>query len=265
MQGSQCAQSAAQHLGATSVVYGMVRPLGSKILITVTLVEGQTGRTLMSQSMSVDRVEDLDIAAKRLARSLATGEPVGETAQLGTVTHQEEKPPVRRGLNSDTSLRLGAIVPLSNSGYGGLGTGLAADLGMWLEAYSFALEPRMGVRFDTRSSDKGGYFEFPIDLGVYYVLGAGDVAPIVGGGVGLHYLHESRREQITLSNYVISQSTGYRKDGGWGFAAFGRVGLLLFRTYKARVLLSADYNATFVELNGGNVAQSVVFGVSFIL
>ena len=81
----------------------------------------------------------------------------------------------------------------------------------------------------------------------------------------MHYLHETRRERIVLGETLSSEHLGTRSEGAWGFAAFGRAGLLLMRTYRARVLLSGDYNATFVELNGGTVAQSFVFGLSVIL
>jgi len=121
------------------------------------------------------------------------------------------------------------------------------------------------VRFDLYGEDRGSYFELPMDLGAFAIIGDGDIAPVIGGGVGMHYLHEARRERIVLGQTMSSEHLGTRSEGGWGFAAFGRVGVMLMRTYRARVLLAGDYNATFVELNGGTVAQSFVFGLSIIL
>lgn len=260
-----CAGAAAAHLRAHVVVYGMLRPLGTKTLALVTMVDGRTGQTLAHQSMSVDRVEDLDAVAKRLARSLASGRPPAATAELGTVTHQEEQPELRRGVESSLMFRLGGIVPLGSDGYANLGTGLASDIGVWIEATHFALEPRIGVRFDVAKEERGSYFELPVDLGAYYVFGLGDVAPLLGGGLGMHYLSETRRRQIQLGSSLVSEHNGRLEDGGWGLAGFVRGGLLLGRTYKARLALTVDYNATFVELNGGNVAQSFVFGVGAVL
>jgi len=260
-----CARAASAQLGANRIVYGMLRPLGSKTLALLTLVDGPTGQTLSHQSMSVDRVEDLDAVARRMAKSLVHDTPPSATAEIGTVTHQEEQPEARRGVASNFMFRLGGIVPLSDDGYAGLGTGLAADMGMWIEATHFALEPRVGVRFDVAKDTSGTYFELPVDLGAYYVFGLGDVAPLLGGGLGMHYLMETRHKQISLGSSIVSEHDGRLEDGGWGLAGFLRGGLLLGRTYKARLAVTADYNATFVELNGGNVAQSLVFGIGAVL
>ncbi len=264
-QEPSCAHAASARLGVRVVVFGSLQPLGTRLLVSATAVDGATGAILASDRMGVDRVEDLEAVARRLAESLTSGRPAASNAEIGTVTHAETQPPARRALITATSLRVGGVLPLTRDGYAGLGTGMAFDLGLWLEARHFAFEPRIGVRFDVNEYERGSYVEVPFDFGAFAIFGQGDFAPLVGGGVGLHYLHEAQRQRITLGSTMSAEHVGTREQGAWGFAAFGRAGLLLMRTYRARVLLAGDYNATFVELNGGQVAQSFVFGLSAIL
>jgi hypothetical protein len=269
-----CATAAAARLGAHVVVYGSLRPLGTKLIAAATAVDGRDGRVMASQTMSVDRVEELDMAAKRLAASLVSGIPARGNAESGSVTRgnaesgsvtqQEAKPDVRRDVITTVSLRMGGIVPLSNVGYAGLGTGIAFDFGIWIEGTHFALEPRIGLRFDTYAESRGAYWQLPIDFGAYYIFGQGDFAPIIGGGPGLHYLSETRYKNFQVGKTLATEHIGTVHDGGWGLGAHGRVGLLMFRTYKSRMMIMGDYNAAFVELNGGKFPQSLVFGLSLI-
>ena len=156
-----CAHAASARLGARVVVFGSLRPLGTRILASATAVDGATGRVIASDRLGVDRVEDLEAVARRLAQSLTTLSPAADNARLGTITHEETLPDRRRGVSTNTSLRAGGILPLKNDGYASLGTGMAFDLGIWLEARHFAIEPRIGVRFDVYEKDRGSYFEMP--------------------------------------------------------------------------------------------------------
>ncbi len=54
------------------------------------------------------------------------------------------------------------------------------------------------------------------------------------------------------------------QDDGWGVGLFGRVGLILFRTYAVRVTMSVDYDVTFVDLSGRGYLQAVTFGAGVL-
>jgi hypothetical protein len=274
-----CAHAASAKLNAHVVVFGTLRPLGSKILVTASAVDGHTGQVVASSTLTVDRVEDLDVGAKKVAESLVARGPAAASASAAASAPAAasasapapaappaaavEAPPGGPPSHIGGSFRVGGIVPLQST-YAGLGIGMALDLGMWLEASYFAIEPRIGVRFDLASDERGSFLEVPLDVGAYFVPLTGDVTPIVGGGVGMHYLSEMRRHPVQVGQTLYTEHSGKFEDSKWGFAAHGRVGVLFFRPHRVRLLISGDYNATFVELNGGKTAQAFVFGVSVI-
>ncbi|MCU0693686.1 MAG: hypothetical protein MUF54_20040 [Polyangiaceae bacterium] len=261
----ECARAAGAYIGAHYVVFGTLRPLGSKLLAQVTLVEASTGRVLGVDTMSAERLEELDEVARRLARGLVSRREPYAGAIVGGVDASEPPAAVRRGRRSGLMARFGGLVPLSDRAYGGLGTGMALDLGAWIQGDSFALEPRAGLRFDVRGSDAGSYFSFPLDLGAFFLTTPGEVTPFVGGGIGMRYLHETRRQDIQLGSAVLTEHRGEFDDSAWGVGAFARGGLLFFRSDPTHLILTGDYDVTFVQLNEGRYAQSFVFGLGIVL
>src|SRR5262245_39412194 len=69
-QDSTCVRAGAARVGARVAVYGTLGRLGQKVVVTATAVDVNSARTLRSESASVDRVEDLDDVADRLAEAL---------------------------------------------------------------------------------------------------------------------------------------------------------------------------------------------------
>lgn len=260
-----CAQQAGYQSGAQTVILGLLRPLGAKTLASVTMVDTASGRVLSSHNMSTERVEELDLVAQRLAASLLSGKAPSDTATVGTVTEKEEQPERRRGVQTNFLMRIGGITPVSSNSYGELGTGVAFDTGMWIETRHLAIEPRIGARFDVSGGERGSYFELPIDLGAYYIFDTGDVAPLLGGGMGMHYLSDTRYHDVQLGQTLVATHRGEDEDSAWGLAAHARAGLLFLRTYRVHLALTADYNVVFTELNQGSTPQSLVFGLGLLL
>ncbi len=254
-----CATKAAQDVGAQVVVFGSLNGLGRKIVLTITTVDAVTGEVSGSQKLAIDRLEDLDIAATRIAEAITNGTSTDETAELGTVTAHEVKPDRRREGERGLGLRVGGITPLG-SGYGGASSGVVMDFSYWFETQNFAIEPRIGFRF-AANEDSGDYFEFPMDVGAYYILGKGDFAPFIGGGGGLRWITESRQETVEVGNVIKTTNTRVNEDSGYGFGVFARGGLLLLRTYTMRLALTVDYNISFLTLNGNSNPQSLTGGI----
>ena len=259
---SPCAMKQGKESGAVVSIYGALSALGSKIVVTVTVVEVPSGKIASNQRMVVDRIEDLEAVTTRVATAILGGTTTDETAELGNITHKETKPSVRREGSRALSLRLGGITPLGSS-YAEAGTGILFYMSYWFETDEFAIEPRLGFRFDsTKEGNERSYFEMPVDLGVYYMLGRGDFTPFIGGGGGLRYIDESRINETTLGTVIPETSTEVLSDSGWGFGTFARAGIMLFRTYSMRLAISAEYNITFMELNGNDNPQSLTFGIN---
>lgn len=257
-----CARQAGASAGANVAVYGALSSLGSKIFATLTVVDVETGNVLSNQKMAVDRVDDLDKVALRMARAIMGGTNTDETAELGTITKEDKKVDERREGARGLSLRVGGVIPVNDS-YGATGSGVLMDLGYWFEARDFAIEGRIGLRFDT-GDENGSFFEFPIDAGFYYFLGRGDFAPFVGGGAGIRYISESRLTRIESGTVVPELTETTVNASGWGFSPFARAGVMLFRTYSLRMAISVDYNITFVDVGDAPTPQSLTAGVALM-
>lgn len=262
-QDDACARGSGEALGADVAVYGMLSALGSEVIASATVVDVRSGRVRSVQRMTVDRVEELDTVAERMAAAIHSGTSTAETAQLGMITSEEAEAEIRREGDSGFGMRVGGIAPFAD-GYADAGFGVLIDLAYWFETLHFAIEPRVGFRFSTGRED-ASYFELPIDVGGYYILGRGDVAGIAGGGAGIRFISESRPATFVTGTVVRTSLETVLDDSQWGLGTFGRLGLLLLRTYTVRMAITVDYNITFVELNGFENPQSLTFGLGVIL
>ncbi|MCA9563615.1 MAG: hypothetical protein KC561_09005 [Myxococcales bacterium] len=258
----RCARDAALAEGADVAVYGTLSQLGQNIIASATVVDATSGTVRSAQRLTVDRAEDLDLVAERFANAINSGTRAEDIAELGNITNEETEPELRRDGDHGFGLHLGGFTPVGN-GYADAGTGVSLGLGYWFETLRFALSPQVGLRFSTTGEDYG-YFELPIDVGAYYILGNSDVAGLLGGGVGVRYISESREATVRTGSVIRTESTIVLEDDGWGFGMFAKAGVLLLRTYTVRLAITVDYNVTFMELNGRSNPQGVGFGVDVI-
>ena len=259
---SPCAQAAGKAAGADTAVFGRLARLGSKIIVTTTAVEVSTGVGRGGTRMTVDRIEDLEEVAARTARALVMGKTTDETAELGQVTQAEVQPAKRRKGESGIALGVGQVTPIDGAYVAG--AGLLVDVGYWYEANDFAIEPRLGFRFNPSSSGEEGYRTFQVGALAHYILTRTDFAPFIGVGAGLRYVEETREEVLTAGQNVRLTSEALETEDGFGAGLVARVGFLLFRTYTMRVAVTADYDITFVDLHQAGYPQSLQFGLSVI-
>lgn len=258
-----CAREVGADLALNHVVYGSVSALGSKVVVHVTVMEVASGVITTSQRLKVGQVEELDVAAQRIAAAIAQGTPASATAELGSVTSEEARPDLRRHMDRGATLRVGALVPFGDGYAESVGGGLLFDLAYWFEARSFAFEPRIGIRFDAVTGEQS-YGEIPLDVGAFYIFGWEDVALFAGGGIGARYMWETRGEVVKVGKVIFTETDHLSDDAGWGFGAYGRLGLLLARTYTARFAVIADYNITVISLNGADNPTAVTLAAGVI-
>ncbi|MFT4976893.1 MAG: hypothetical protein ACI8S6_002798 [Myxococcota bacterium] len=254
-----CAIAAGEELGVQRIAFGSLSQLGGDLIVAVTAVDVVQRSVLSSQKITVDQLEDLDAAADRIAAAIMAGSTTESTARLGNITAAEVAPARRREGLGGLGLRVGGLIPIRDGYADGL-PGVLIDASYWYETDRFAIEPRIGFRFDA-SGQQGGYLEIPMDLGAYAILGRGDFAPFIGGGAGVRYLSDSRARSWSTGEVIVMTHTELREDSTFGFGAFGRAGLLLLRTYSLRVALTVDYNVTFVDLNGTLYPRSLTAGI----
>jgi hypothetical protein len=218
---------------------------------------------LNSVRLTVDRVEDLDAAAVRVARAIVEGRSTDETAQLGAVTAEEQKPDRRRHGDSGFALRVGGVVPFGR-GFSEGGFGLQFDVAYWYEARDFSIEPRIGMRFSSESEGSHRYVQVPMDIGAHYILSLGDVAPFFGGGLGARYLWARQPRTLVVGDVLQTRHRREVDDSKWGFGMFARVGVLFFRTYSVRLAFTVDYDVTFATLHGGDYPMLIAIGLSVV-
>lgn len=258
-----CAQEAGHSVDAMVAIFGSLSTLGTEIIVTATVINVPTGNTLCTQRMTVNRVEELDTVASRVAEAIISGSSVEETADLGSITSQEAEPDVRREGDAGFGFRLGGIFPFAD-GYAEAGGGILIDLAFWYEARHFAIGPSSGIRFSVDSGE-ASYLEVPINVSGFYIPNTGDIAALLGGGVGVRYINESRPAIFTTGSFLQTQLDTVLDDSGWGLGLLGQAGVLFLRTWAVRLAVTVDYNITFLELNGVDYPQSLTFGLMMIL
>ena len=254
-----CARKVGQQLGSDVVVYGKVASLGRNLVVTASAVDVGQNTTLSQQRMSVDQVEDLEAVAARMASAMVTGEQVEQTAELGALTHREVRPDLRREGHRGPSVRVGGAGLVGRSDLGG--AGITLSLGYWYEARAFAIEPFVAGRFG--ADEPGSAFGLGFNVGAYYIPGQGDVTPFVGGGGGVRYVGGTQHVTASAGQVVMLSTETEKRDAVWGPGAFGRLGVLFFRTYSMRMSVSVDYDITLADVFGENV-QLVQGGVAIM-
>jgi hypothetical protein len=257
----KCLFESAKEAGANVAVDGELVGLGKKLLVRTEArrVDGSVIGTARMTAMNVEELETLSI---RLAEALVSGKPVDQTAEVGTAVQAEDDLGRLRGGRNGVALWVLGILPLARS-YGTNTAGVGLDLGYWFETKRFAIEPRIGFHTDGGAGN-GMFFEVPVELAAYWLPLQGDVTPFVGVGAGLRAMWERRPMTVTVGNTLVSTSTSDVEDSGYGFSTTIRAGAVLFRTYRLRVLLSAEYSLALLELNGRRTPKSFRLGVGML-
>jgi hypothetical protein len=258
----ECVRSAAAPHGAEVAAQVSLKRLGAKVIASLTAVEVASGAMRFSDSMSTQAVEELDMVAERLVGGLAGGSTTAEGAVLGTITEEEERAPRRRDGRVAFLVGMQGVVPVQ--GYASKLGGGGPEIGVWFEGTNFALAPTIGLRFDMSRNDDE-YFHVPIEVQGAYLFSRGDIAPLIGLGVGMHYLHEEVHVTSSVGDILVSESSDVIEDTVWGFSSFLRVGVLFLRTYDASLLVAVDYALTVADFEERTTEQAVRFTLDLLL
>lgn len=242
-----CAAEVGRAIGVERVVYGSISTLGKKLIVTLEVADVAGGRVVARDRMTIDRIEDLEAAATRLARALSAGVTTAETAELGSITRKESEKPVRREGESGLAIHLARWQPFG--GYGDARGGIELGLGYWYETGAFALEPRIGYRFDDGANDFD-FHEVPIDVSALAILSKTDVAPYVGGGAGLHWMQASYEVSSRSGGFLVTTTRDTVWETAWAFGVHARAGVLFFRTYSVRLGLDVQYDLLTNKIAG---------------
>lgn len=235
-----CAAEAGSAAGVEQVIFGSVSRLGEKHIVQLSVVSVSTREVIWSGSLSAKTTEDLDIVAKRLAKSIAEGKKPEETVEVGIVTKEEEKEPGRRKAFFVTGGKFGTLLPMG--GYGGSGALMFGALAFWYEIPNMAVELSYdwGISGNLTEFEEGGKAtEQIVDISLLYFFRKTDFSPFVKGGAGMSFL-----------GLYDDTGVAYGAGSAIGFGTNIGAGLVMFRTYDFRLLIEATYHMNFTDISG---------------
>jgi hypothetical protein len=187
--------------------------LGTKLLLVVT--ERATGE---ERSLFLDEIEEVRVAAGRLAVALAQNKPVEQTQNADNAVPSEVPQPEQR------RVKVGAFVGVTSMEGVGLVTspsaGAEGDLVFQLQRLSLLLEARAGGIGSANNLLGYGV----LGTGARYYTSDDDTAAFVGGGVSFAYYQANRFLDTSYS--------------GSGFSLYGEVGVAFLRSSAVGVLIS---------------------------
>jgi hypothetical protein len=196
--------------------------LGSSVFVTATRTAPE-----FSVTVRVDAIEEMEVAAQRIAEAVVRGEPFASTQRVGNLLQSETQP----ALSKKGSLKfLVDVADVESPGHGARSAGFG--IGILYAAPRFALPAEMRFAWDSAVYPKAGLSLFSISLGGRAYLSTKDVSPFAGGGLGALRLHAHEGEYPGAPN----QST-YFDGESFGVAPYIEVGVEALRLHRARLAL----------------------------
>jgi len=223
--------------GADHLIFGSIKRLGQKWIVTGTRVEVKTNTVVGFHKLDCRSLEGFDPVMKRLARALAEGKTLEEVVDIHNVTEEEtdETRHRRRAGLFSSGFRYGYLFPTTKGSYlrdvseyrwiepvrqAQFSQIINTDWVTWMEfSRNYALEWDLHV---------GWGAEIGSHLSMVKLFSDRDFAPFVGGGLGINY--------VFAGNY----SAGENKANS-GPTLTAKTGLVAFRTYNFRVLFDVNY------------------------
>ncbi|HEY8038895.1 MAG TPA: hypothetical protein VIF15_03845 [Polyangiaceae bacterium] len=213
--------------------------LGSVVILSVAREGDTLGSTVESREVRLQGVEEVAVAAPRIADSIVHGTPMRETEKVDNLVGEETRQPKSKPGKVHFGIGLlGMTPPLDR----GLGPAPGGILDLHYETGSGTFEIGGSLRFGagqtSQDSPQMGFFLFSI--GGRYFTSDTDFSPYVGGGLSWGYL------QLKVPD------EGFDGDNS-GLGAFVDAGLEIMRTHRTHLSLGARLDLPFFALNNHGV------------
>jgi len=210
--------------------------LGSVIILSVEREGDALGSTIDSREMRLQGIEEVSVAAPRIADSIVHGTPLRETEKVDNLVGDETRQPKTKPGKVHFALGLlGVMPPLDR----GAAPSAGLDLDLHYETGSGKLELGGSIRFGGSSGNDNSpsmaFFVFSMG-GRYYTTDT-DFSPYVGGGLtwGFWSLNLPGVEGFNGNNS--------------GLGAYIDGGVEILRTHHTHLALGARLDAPFFALN----------------
>jgi hypothetical protein len=246
------AAESARAYGAGQALVGNIMAIGGRQLLTYQLVDAASAAVLLQSKVDVPQIDEFPVMADRIAQSCVSRETYSGTAEPERMTSTEVEPRFRHPRKPYAGLFLTAgynYLLKPRLGWGAhAGDTLATDLVNLNLAVSFETQHLLTLMQIGLSRGIHSESDINFDILGNYVIGNGDFAPFVGGGIG-------------INRYSFDLGSGIEHNDGMALSAGG--GLLGLRTYYFRLVGASYLNVTKASNQWGWVpGVRVLFGVS---
>jgi TolB-like protein len=255
-----CAASYGAAVGVGNAVIGSLTKLGEKVTAEVRLVDVAKKEVVFSDHFASTSLDDLDVTLRKLAKAVATRQPIESEVTRFAVTEQETKEAPRKKSYITSGVSFGPGFPLGKS-YSDVGSLITIAWLIRYEAESFVVENSLGITWGNAKpetlygieSPKVRVNIVPWDIGLRYVFSReSNFSPFAGGGVGLHFIaSEDVGGQVAVKS-------------GSAFALHAAGGLFLFQSYDFHLTLEGRYTVVFTDAfhDSGSASHQIGFSLS---
>jgi hypothetical protein len=237
-----CAQIA--HAGASPADHYRVSlgKLGSIVILSVAREGSTVGSTVDSREMRLQGIEEVEIAAPRIAESIVRGTPLPETEKVDNLVGGETRQPKTKPGKTHFALGLAGLFPPLDQSLGPA-PGVVLDIHYETGDGRFELGGAFRAGGGQTSSNSPGMGFVMFSVGGRYFTSDADISPYVGGGLNYEYLNLSLPgEQLQGSNS--------------GLGAYVDAGAEILRTHHTHLALGGRLDLPFFALNTSSTAPS---------
>jgi hypothetical protein len=207
--------------------------LGSVIILSVAR-EGETlGSTADSRELRLQGIEEVSVAAPRIAESIVHGAPLRETERVDNLVGEETRVPKSKPGKAHFAVGLvGQLPPLDR----GIAPAPGASLDLHYETSTFEVggAMRFGGGSSSETAPSIGFFN--LSLGGRLFTTKEDMSPYFGAGLSWGYL-----------NLKVPE-TGFSGDNS-GLGAFVDAGVEVMRTHHAHLSAGLRLDLPFYAVN----------------
>ncbi len=206
--------------------------LGHTVVLSLTM-ETAPGVIAEHRQIELTGIEEVPVAAPRLADAVNRGEAIEETQRVGNVVRAETTPPLTKKGAIHFSVGILALMPpVGSSGTPAPGMEMSFNY----EWNNFTAGVGFRAAGNSASDNNGSSVGYAgLSVGGRYYLSDGDVAPYIGGGLAWSW------EQVTNASYAGGASNS-------GIGAYGEIGVTALRTHRSHLSLGVRADLPFYSL-----------------
>ena len=249
------AADSAKKYNAAQALIGNIMAIGGKQWLTYQLVDAASASVLLADKLELPPMEEFPTMSDRIAASIVEKKPYSATVEPEKMTSPEVNPQFKHPRKPYAGVFLTAgylfqmrqrpYVVINDTTYY-MSTNLVnLNLAVSFETQQMLTMLQLGLMRGIHSEN-----DLAFDVIGNYVVGQGDFAPFIGGGLG-----------ITRYSWDKGDNDGLSVNAGGG--------VLALRTYYFRILAAAYVNYTFASNDWTGVHGTknvpgvrVMFGVS---